>query len=211
MSYAPRIKSRILSKQGKTTETYDNARKAFEISDSIKDITLNTRLDEFHTLYELDRHIAEKQRNRNYFLFALAGVALLLILVTVILINRRKIRKKNKTLVLQIHELQEWQKMKENELLQKTTFQTPETDADDELCPESRKDKFCLKLRDLLLKEKIYRDDKLSRDSLTERLAINRYDLEDAFKFCFGMSYSECINELRLNDAVAKTPCRGCC
>ncbi|GHT65620.1 hypothetical protein AGMMS50239_25800 [Bacteroidia bacterium] len=101
--------------------------------------------------------------------------------------------------------------LRKNELLQKTTFQTPETDAADELCPESRKDKFCLKLRDLLLKEKIYRDDKLSRDSLTERLAINRYDLEDAFKFCFGMSYSECINELRLNDAVAKTPCRGCC
>ncbi len=71
-----------------------------------------------------------------------------------------------------------------------------------ELCPESRRDKLCLALRDLLLKDKIYREATLSRDGLVERLGINRFDLEDAFLFCFGMPYSEQINLLRLNDAI---------
>ena len=107
------------------------------------------------------------------------------------------------------------------ELLAKTTFEIPtaaaaiqtgrapslqcesdaETDAAD-LCPESRKDQICLALRDLLLKEKVYRDETLSRDSLVSRLGINRYALEDAFMFCFGMPFSEYINLLRLNDSI---------
>jgi transcriptional regulator GlxA family with amidase domain len=156
------------------------------------------------------RHISTP--DSHCFLFALGGVALLLVLIIVILINRKKIHKKNVALVAQIRELQDLQKIKENELLQKTTFQTAETlpaaalqDETDvtDLCPESRKGKICLALRDLLLKEKIYRQSTLSRESLAARLFINRNDLDDIFIFCFGMYYSEYINELRLRDAVA--------
>ncbi|MDR1130096.1 MAG: hypothetical protein LBK96_03860, partial [Prevotellaceae bacterium] len=40
-----------------------------------------TQLDDIRTRYEVEKHIAEKQRNRNYFLFALGGCLLLLILL----------------------------------------------------------------------------------------------------------------------------------
>lgn len=33
----------------------------------------NAKLDEIRTQYEVDKYIAEKERNRNYFLFALAA------------------------------------------------------------------------------------------------------------------------------------------
>jgi AraC-like DNA-binding protein len=196
-----RIKAEILAEMNLGMEAYAVCDSAYQMADSIRTKDFNAQLDELRTQYEVDRHIAEKETQRTYFLFALGGVALLLILVIVILINRQKIHRKNKTMVLQIKELQEFQQTKENELLQKTTFQTPETDAAD-LCPESRKDKLCLKLRDWLLKDKIYRDASLSRDRLTEQLGINRHELEDAFLFCFGMHYGDYINELRLNDAV---------
>jgi AraC-like DNA-binding protein len=144
---------------------------------------------------------AEKDKIHRSFLFALSIVALLLIIVVLIFINHQKIRRKNISLVVQISELQELQQIKEYELLQKDTFETPETDAA-ELCPESRKDKICIALRDLLLKDKIYRNETLSRDSLMRELGVNRHDLEDAFLFCFSMHFSEYINELRLRDAV---------
>jgi AraC-like DNA-binding protein len=196
------LKIEILTATNRPDEANEVFWEYIRENDSIYKVEFAAQFDELRTQYETDRHVAEKERNRNYFLFALAGVVFLLILVTVILLNRQKMHRKNKILVSKIKELQELQQIKENELLQKTTFQTPETDVAD-LCPETRKDKLCLKLRDLLLKEKIYRDEKLSRDSLTERLGINRYDLEDAFKHCFNKSYSEYVNELRLKDAVA--------
>jgi AraC-like DNA-binding protein len=164
---------------------------------------------------EKTAEIIEKEKSliqhRKNLLFALTGVVLLSVIIVIVLINRRKIHRKNVALVQQIHQLLALQKIKENELLQKTTFQTPpgtavpshdEPDVAD-LCPESRKDKLYLALRDLLLKEKVYRQYTLSRDGLAERLYINRHNLDDAFQHCFGMHYAEYINELRLRDAVA--------
>jgi flagellar biosynthesis/type III secretory pathway M-ring protein FliF/YscJ len=103
---------------------------------------------------------AEKDKIHRSFLFALSIVVLLLIIAVLIFINHLQIRRKNISLVAQIKELQELQQIKEDELLQKNTFETPETDAA-ELCPESRKDKICIALRDLLLKDKIYRNETL--------------------------------------------------
>jgi AraC-like DNA-binding protein len=128
-------------------------------------------------------------------------VVLLLIIAVLIFINHLQIRRKNIALVAQIKELQELQQIKEDELRQKNTFETPETDAA-ELCPESRKDKICIALRDLLLKDKIYLNDRLNREMLIEKLGINRYELEDIFLFCFGMHYAEYVNNLRLSDSV---------
>lgn len=47
----------------------------------------NAKLDEIRTQYEVDKYIAEKERNRNYFLFALGGCLLLVGLLGVCLIS----------------------------------------------------------------------------------------------------------------------------
>ena len=47
----------------------------------------NAKLDEIRTQYEVDKYIAEKERNRNYFLFALGGCLLLVRLLGVCLIS----------------------------------------------------------------------------------------------------------------------------
>jgi len=104
-------------------------------------------------------------------------------------------------LVGQINESQNEQEINNRMLLQKTSFHTTETTAA-ELCPESRKDRICVLLRDMLLKEKVYHDEHLTRDNLAERLGINRYELEDAFLSCFNSQYTECISRLRLNDCI---------
>jgi AraC-like DNA-binding protein len=166
------------------------------------------QINELHTLLGLDKAMLEAERRQATIrqlrltatILSVIAVAILLIALLT-LWSRKKIAGKNRTLAGQIRELQHEQENRIRQLLQKTTFLTPESDAD-ELCPESRKDKICLSLRDLLLKDKIYRDEQLSRDSLTERLGINRYDLEEAFMFCFNMQYAEYISLLRLNDSI---------
>ncbi|MDR2497474.1 MAG: hypothetical protein LBD21_10155 [Tannerellaceae bacterium] len=50
----------------------------YHLNDSINTIEIAAKLDELRTLYEVDRHVMEKQRNRNYFTFA--AIACILIL-----------------------------------------------------------------------------------------------------------------------------------
>jgi AraC-like DNA-binding protein len=73
---------------------------------------------------------------------------------------------------------------------------------DDGFCPESRHDKLCLAISDLLLKDRIYRNPTLTRDNLVERLGTNKDLFIDAFQHCFDMSFPDCINKLRLEDSV---------
>ena len=196
-------KMAILAEMNRAEEAHEVFWEYINEKDSIRNLEFNAQLDELRTQYELDRHIAEKERNRYYFLFALGGCVLLAIALGIWIFLNRQIKRKNRTLAGQIRELQHEHEIKNRQLLEKTTFQAqlPESDAG-ELCPESRKDKFCLALRDLLLKEKIYRDEQLSRDSLMERLGINRHDLDEAFLFCFNMQYNGYINLLRLNESL---------
>jgi len=201
-----REKVKILSRLENAPRTFAAYEEAIQMDDSLRNVNLNAQLDELRTQYEVDKHIAEKERNRNYFLFALGGCILLAIALGIWIYYNRKVTRKNRALVGQIQELQAEQEIKNQQLLQKTTFSTdilhtPTTDAG-AICPESRKDKLCLALRDLLLKDKIYRDETLSRDSLIERLGINRYDLEEAFMFCFNTQYADYINLLRINDSI---------
>lgn len=194
-------KIKILCAMQNETEIYELIQEAKILSDSLNMKDINAQLDDLRTQYEVDKYIAEKQRNRNYFFFALGGCALLLIVLGIWIYLNRQIARKNRTLVGQMKELQTEQEIKNQQLLQRNTFQTPDPDAA-KLCPESRKDKICLALRDLLLKEKCYHNEQFSRNSLMERLGINRHDLDDAFLFCFNMQYTEYINLLRLKDSI---------
>ncbi|MDR1201041.1 MAG: helix-turn-helix domain-containing protein [Tannerellaceae bacterium] len=183
----------------------DEAIKTFEkfaaLKDTINNESIAKQLSELRTVYEVDKHIAEKQRNRNYFLFAFGGCILLVIALGIWIYYSRKIAKKNKTLAIQIQELQEQQEKTEAELLNKTTFEI-EDDPDDDLCPESRKNELCIAIRDIILKDKAYRDPALTRDLLVERLGTNKNIFIDAFQYCFNIPFPEFINNLRLKDTI---------
>jgi transcriptional regulator GlxA family with amidase domain len=140
----------------------------------------------------------------NYcFLFALAGCVLLTVTLGIWIHYDRKIAKKNRVLVSQIRELTTQQKLRETELFNKTSF-IDKSDAalSDNLCPENHKDKLCIAIRNLFLQEKAYLNPSLTRDYMIERLGTNRKMFTETFHFCFGMSFSEYVNELRMRDAI---------
>lgn len=168
--------------------------------DSLSNQEFHAQLDELRTQYEVDTHIAEKEKARSYMYFAFAGCILLIITLGMWIYYNHQITKKNKALVKQIKEIQTQQTKDEIELLNKTAFETE--DVDDELCPEKRKDQLCIAIRDMLHKEKAYRDQTITRDNIVERLGTNKELFIDAFQYCFGMSFSEYVNSLRLKDSI---------
>lgn len=204
------IKMMILSEMGDAKELYRLAQEAATVHDSLRNLEFSAKVDELRTQYELDKHIVEKEqariekeRNRNYFLFALGGCILLIVLLIIWIHYSRLVTKKNRVLVSQIKALQVEQEQRDNEVLNKTTFESEEHKLEDDFCPESRKDKLCIAIRDMLLKDKIYREPTINRDYMLERLAISRWAFDDAVQHCFEMSFPEYINYLRMKDALA--------
>ena len=173
--------------------------------DSLRTMAFAKQLDDLKVQYEVDKHIAEKIRNRNYFLFAFGGCILLAIALGIWVYLNRKIARKNRTLAQQIKELAVQQEAQVNEILTKTSF-VPEDviieAVDNELNLESRMDKLCLAIRDLMLKDKIYRNPAITQELVIDTLGANRRTFAEAFDFCFQMQFKDYVNFLRLKDAV---------
>jgi hypothetical protein len=68
----------------------------------------------------------------------------------------------------QIRELQNQYKLRDNELLNMTFSKNSKTG----LKPGSRQDKLCNTLRNLMLKDKIYRNQDITRDELIRNILI---------------------------------------
>jgi len=191
-------KADILNIMGHDKESYSVLNSAFQLNDSIRLLKNNAQLDEIRTQYEVDKHIAEKERNFNYFLFAIGGCILLVVALGIWMFYSRKITRKNRILAQQIKELTLQQEKQINEILEKTSFE----ETDPYLCVESRLDKLCIAIRDLLLKEKIYRDSSITQEIMVRQLGTNKNLFTQAILHCFGMKFNDYVNFLRLKDAV---------
>ncbi|MDR3339513.1 MAG: hypothetical protein LBT25_05365, partial [Candidatus Symbiothrix sp.] len=128
--HARYTKVKILSHLEKAPRTYSETEKTVEYADSLRNSSFNKQLDELRTQYEVDKITTEKERNRNYFLFALGGCGLLAIALGIWIYYSRLVTKKNRTMVVQIKELQAEQQRRDEEMLRKTTFEMPETTYD---------------------------------------------------------------------------------
>lgn len=132
-----------------------------------------------------------------------SGIALVLLLIILLLIirSRNKIQLKNRIMVQQIKELQKQQDLADVELEKRETFHD-NREVDDDILPESRKDKLCLAIRDIILKDKIYRNPSINREQVINLLGTSKNIFIEAFQYCFNMSFSEYINHLRLKEAL---------
>lgn len=63
------------------------------------------------------------------------------------------------------------------------------------------KDFYCC-IRDAIVKEKVYRNSKLTRNSFISRLGINKDLFIKNFQQCFNMSFRSFINRIRIREAI---------
>jgi AraC-like DNA-binding protein len=193
-----------LGKSGQGSEAANLFDRYCDISDSLNHAGTLLQLNELRTKYDINKLEMQKERNHQNFLFALSGVVLLLLVLGVYIYYSRLMTVKNRAMVKQIKEMQEQWKIQEQEILAKplseTEFETVLTDND--LCSDTRRDKLCLTLRDMMLKEHYYRNPNLTRDDMITKLGTNKALFAESFQYCFGTNFSAYINHLRLKDAI---------
>jgi AraC-like DNA-binding protein len=167
-------------------------------NDSISKVEMAARLVELRTVYEVDRHVMEKQRNRNYFILAATGCLLLSVIVMLVLLNRRKIARKNRGLVRQI---KEQDRLAEELEQMRLRYETPTSPAPVPENTEGHYYRIFVSLRDYLLCNRNFTKPDIDRTELITLLGTNRTYLFEAVKTVTGKSLQEYIHSLRLDEA----------
>lgn len=111
--------------------------------------------------------------------------------------HKRRISKKKTKNMTKSLTIQHQEEMQDKDFLNKIS-----ADEKDDFCPEKRKDQLCVAIRNIILIEKNYRNPKTNRNYFIERLGTNKDLFVEVFQHCFGMSFTECINNLRLKDSI---------
>ena len=93
-----KIKMEILARMGRIDDAFQLFDEIIATNDSLKNVEVNARFDELRTRYEVEKHIAEKERNFHYFLFALGICLVLTLLLAGVFYYNRVIAIKNRKL-----------------------------------------------------------------------------------------------------------------
>lgn len=192
-------KARILTKMGKADDAYNLYMEVFEAKDSLRSVEYNTQLDELRTQYEVDKHIAEKTRNRNYFLFALGGCVLLLSLLVIWIVYSRRLRNKNVGLVRQILEQDELEKQRQAEKAE--LEQLRRVLAEKSGVGQAEEDPLFEQLERYMNTEQPYTDVGLNRKMLADALHTNEQYMMNSIKTNTGLTVHDYITVFRLRHA----------
>ena len=200
------LKARLLIKLGRGDESIALYDSIINSNNRIRDTEFNAQLDEIHTIYEVDKHIAEKKRTRNYFLFALGGCILLLIVLSGWIYYSRTIVLKNRGLYRQIKEqdrlAEELESMTKRyeQLIHVATADSLE-EIEEKLPGNMQQRKLVARLHEYLLKDKKFSNSDVARDELVSELATNKTYLFESLKAVTGKTPQEYINHLRLEES----------
>ncbi|MDR2776329.1 MAG: helix-turn-helix domain-containing protein [Tannerella sp.] len=192
------IKMMILANTDRSEELYRLAEKAQAVNDSIRDLEFNRQLDELRTVYEVDKLTAEKERHRNYFLFAAGGCLLLIIVLGIWIRYSRVVTLKNRSLVRQIREQDFMDAELERERAKSRRLQSllsPDAYSPSE---NDRRDEMFLRLTQIMQEKQIYTDLEISRKTIADMLGTNEHYLHECIRENTDMSFFEYITSLRL-------------
>lgn len=157
----------------------------------------NARLDEIRTQYEVDKYIAEKKRNRSYFLFALGGCVLLAVLLGVLSYYNRVVTRKNRGLYERIRE----QDRLEEELMRLRAQTRGDAQAAETLPGDRQQRELVGRLREYLLTGDNLTNADVGRDEITTALGTNKNALTEAVRAVTGQTPIEYLRAMRIDEA----------
>lgn len=202
------LKMNILIQMGHVNEAEQLFDDFIAAQDSIYKLEVSAQLDELRTQYEVDKHIIEKERNHNYFLFALGGCILLTVLLGIVIYYNRIITRKNRGLFRQIKEQDRLEdKLEEITYRYKTLTQSlPPSSEEKEISPELLQGDFqqqllVTRLHEYLITHRRFANTEMNRDELLIPLATNRTTLSEAVKNVTGKTLMEYIQSIRVEEA----------
>ncbi len=197
-----KIKMEILARAGRNDEAFSLLDEIIAANDSINNVEVNARFDELRTQYEVEKHIAEKERNFHYFLFALGICLVLMLLLAGVFYYNRIISTKNRKL---------YERIKEQDRLAEELSrmaQACESTASSEVLPQTsdtaatvEQHRLVARLREYLLSGDNLSNAEMNRDEIISALGTNKNLLTDAVRAVTGNSPMEYMRMLKLDEA----------
>ncbi|NDW12571.1 AraC family transcriptional regulator [Bacteroides sp. 214] len=185
-----RQKARIYAMQGNAKQTEKFFEMYIDKKDSITGLNLESKLGEMRTKYEVDRHILEKARNKNYAIFAVIGLALALIALTLWIFYSRNLKIKNQLLIKRINEQDRLREQLQTCALERKALE-----------PETKVDELFERITELVEKERAFVDPSLNRTSLAALVGSNETYVRRSIQSNTGLTVNEYLNNLRLRYA----------
>lgn len=208
-----RIKMQILARMGRYREADGLLDEIIAMNDTLKNVEVNARFDELRIQYEVEKHIAEKERNFHYLLFALAICLIFALLLAGTFYYNRMIALKNRKLYERIKEqdrlADELSRLAGTRRLKASPEASPDgsgktAGAADGLAPCSEQQNLVARLQEYLLSGDNLSDTDISRDDIISALGTNKNVLTDAVKAVTGKSPMEYMRTLRVEEARRK-------
>jgi Transcriptional regulator containing an amidase domain and an AraC-type DNA-binding HTH domain len=184
------LKAEILCFTGQGEEGSKLYEQVIEYADSIRNADFNGQLDELRTQYEVDIHIAEKEKARLSFYFAMGIGVLLLVVLLIYFLYSRRLKQRNLALYQQVQELSRKEKAVESCFLSK-----PEETLSKEM-------QLFRQLSELMKTEKLFIDTDINRKKLADLLGTNEIYLANAIRQGRSETFSDYISNLRLQYAL---------
>ena len=160
-------------------------------TDSIRTVEITAQLDQLRTRFEVDRHILEKTRNRNYAIFATAGLVLALLALVVWSLYSRRLARKNRSLVERIREQDRLQS-------QLQACRTTRMEPGSGTLPQ---DELFERITLLVDQGCAYTDPALNRTSLAALVGSNENYIRISIQRNTGKTVNDYLNSLRLRHA----------
>ena len=225
-----KIKMEILARMGRIDDAFQLFDEIIATNDSLKNVEVNARFDELRTRYEVEKHIAEKERNFHYFLFAL-GICLVLTLLLagvfyynrVIAIKNRKLYERIKEQDRLADELAELERVRRSGASGEVSTESSgevsaefsgeasggepgeTTEASPAADAPGREQKnLVMRLQEYLLTGDNLLDAEVNRDDIISALGTNKNALTDAVKAVTGKSPMEYMRSLKVEEARKK-------
>lgn len=204
-----KIKMEILARMGRVDEALDLLDRFIATNDTIKNVEVNARFDELRTQYEVEKHIAEKERNFHYLLFALAICLVLALLLAGAFYYNRIIALKNRKLYERIKE----QDRLADELSRLENVRQSESSPEDSgktagarelFAPSGEQQNLVIRLQEYLLSDDNLSNTDINRDDIISALGTNKNTLTDAVKAVTGKSPMEYMRTLKVEEARRK-------
>lgn len=208
-----RIKMQILARMGRYQEADGLLDEIIATNDTLKNVEVNARFDELRIQYEVEKHIAEKERNFHYLLFALAICLIFALLLAGTFYYNRMIALKNRKLYERIKEqdrlADELSRLAGTRRSKTSSEASPDESgktagAADGLAPCSEQQNLVARLQEYLLSGDNLSDTDISRDDIISVLGTNKNVLTDAVKAVTGKSPMEYMRTLRVEEARRK-------
>ena len=204
-----RIKMQILARMGRYREADGLLNEIIATNDTLKNVEVNARFDELRTQYEVEKHIAEKERNFHYLLFALAICLVLALLLAGAFYYNRTIALKNRKLYERIKEqdrladeLSRLEKARQSESSPKDSGK--KAGATELFASSGEQQNLVIRLQEYLLSDDNLSNTDINRDDIISALGTNKNALTDAVKSVTGKSPMEYMRTLKVEEARRK-------